>query len=156
MLKEEKNLLIGELNQKKMKLKSIMISMYEESNPSITSNLNGSRVRSKKSTSDYSPIPKYHPYNSGSSASLHSEKSKAPWKIHNSASASPSHATRRTVMTSSSRLTTISNYASSVKNARISSSKPSWPSYTIRSKKLTPWLNLHSEQAKPTPSFTNP
>lgn len=58
MLKEEKNLLIGELNQKKMKLKSIMLSIYEENNPSIASNPNSSRPRSKKSTQEYSPIPK--------------------------------------------------------------------------------------------------
>ena len=58
MLKEEKNLLIGELNQKKMKLKSIMLSIYEENNPSIASHSNSSRARSKKSTQEYSPIPK--------------------------------------------------------------------------------------------------
>ena len=58
MLKEEKSLLIGELNQKKMRLKSIMIGIYEDNNPSIASNLNSPRVRSRRSTQEYSPIPK--------------------------------------------------------------------------------------------------
>lgn len=77
VLKEEKVLLVGELNQKKMKLKQYMLEMYEEGTQQ------GSRVsssprtsRSKKFSSTLEsplPIPKYTLYYLDSSASLPSE-----------------------------------------------------------------------------------
>jgi ribosomal protein S13 len=43
MLREEKNLLIGELNQKKLRLKALMVSIYEDSHGTISPKT--SRVR---------------------------------------------------------------------------------------------------------------
>ncbi len=76
VLKEEKRLLVGELNQKKMRLRQLMTEIYEEGHSSrVSSSPRTSRSKKFSSTLESPlPIPKYLPSHSGSSASLLCEK----------------------------------------------------------------------------------
>lgn len=78
VLKEEKVLLVGELNQKKMRLKQLMLELYEEGGQQGSSRVSSSprTSRSKKFSSTLEsplPIPKYAPSDLDSSASHPSE-----------------------------------------------------------------------------------